>query len=145
MRLVVKARLFTAILCIMAFVICATASSTGREPERVDCDIHTGPCSASLEDLRVTLEVNPKPVRAMEDLTFTVRVAGEKFVGDPYIDLGMPSMNMGRNRVSLKKTGKSVYEGKGVIVRCPSGRRTWKARVTVPHAGSVEFVFDVVY
>jgi hypothetical protein len=52
---------------------------------------------------------------------------------------------MGRNRVTLKPAGESGFEGKGVIVRCPSGRRTWKATVTAPNLGSVEFVFDVIY
>ena len=117
MKLVVKAQLFAAILCLMTFAICPTASSAERKPERVDCDLHLGPCTASLEDIQVTLEVKPKPVKAMEDLTFTVRLTGKKFVAAPFIDLGMPGMNMGRNRVLLKPTGESVYEGKGVIVR----------------------------
>jgi hypothetical protein len=93
----------------------------------------------------VSLDIEPKPVRAMQDLTFTVTLAGEKPAAPPYIDLGMPGMNMGRNRVILQPAGELVYRGEGVIVRCPSGRRTWKAKVTVPEAGSVEFVFDVIY
>jgi hypothetical protein len=81
----------------------------------------------------------------MQDLTFTVSFAGQKPGAAPYIDLGMPGMNMGRNRVFLKSLDESVFEGRGVIVRCPSGRRTWKATVTAPNLGSVEFVFDVIY
>jgi hypothetical protein len=117
MKLVVKARLFAAILLLMTFAICFTASSAESEPDRVDCDVHAGPCSASLRDIQVTLEITPKPVKAMEDLTFTVHFAGAKFVADPYIDLGMVGMNMGRNRVVLKLTGESLYQGRGVIVR----------------------------
>ena len=45
----------------------------------------------------------------------------------------------------LQPVGELVYRGEGVIVRCPSGRRTWKAKVTIPDVGSVEFVFDVIY
>ncbi|UCG21857.1 MAG: hypothetical protein JSU80_04575, partial [Deltaproteobacteria bacterium] len=82
---------------------------------------------------------------AMQDLVFTVTFVGDKVVADPYIDLGMPGMNMGRNRVLLKPAGKLVYQGAGVIVRCPSGRRTWKAKLTVPDVGAVEFVFNVIY
>jgi hypothetical protein len=145
MKLLVKVKLFAAILFLMTFAICSTASSAEKKPERVECDVHAGPCSASLKDIQVTLDIKPKPVKAMEDLTFTVRFAGEKSVADPYIDLGMIGMNMGRNRVFLKLTGESLYQGRGVIVRCPSGRRTWKATVTAPKVGSVEFVFDVIY
>ena len=145
MKLVFKARLFATIFCLMTPVIFPTASGAERGPEWVDCEVNAGPCRASLKDIQVTLDVEPKPVKAMEDLTFTVRFSGKKIVGDPYIDLGMPGMNMGRNRVFLKPIGESVYQGRGVIVRCPSGRRSWKAAVIIPQVGSVEFVFDVVY
>ena len=91
------------------------------------------------------MDIEPKPVKAMQNLTFTVTFTGEKPVAAPYIDLGMPGMNMGKNQVILKPAGELIYRGEGVIVRCPSGRRTWKAKVTVPDAGSVEFVFDVIY
>ncbi len=145
MKLVVNAKLFAAILCLMTFVICATASGAEGEPDRVVCDIHAGPCSAHISGSKVSLDIEPKPVKAMHDLTFTVTLAGEKPVAAPYIDLGMPGMNMGRNRVCLKPAGELIYRGEGIIVRCPSGRRTWKAKVTVPDVGSVEFVFDVIY
>jgi len=145
MKLAFKAKLVAAILCLMISAVCSAASGAERKPEQVACEVNAGPCTGSINDIQVTLDVEPKPVKAMEDLTFTVRFAGEKFVGDPYIDLGMPGMNMGRNRVFLKPIGESVYQGRGVIVRCPSGRRSWKAAVIIPQVGSVEFVFDVVY
>ncbi len=60
-------------------------------------------------------------------------------------DLGMPGMDMGPNQVDLKPTGNGVFKGQGIIVRCPSGRRTWSAKVTLPGCGMVEFIFDVIY
>ena len=141
----VKARLFIAILSLITLTTWIKIVSGKDKPSRVECDIHTGPCIAAVTDTEVSLEISPKPVRAMQDLTFTVSFVGKKVGATPYIDLGMPGMNMGRNRVSLKPTGESVFEGRGVIVRCPSGRRTWKATVTAPNLGSVEFVFDVIY
>jgi hypothetical protein len=111
----------------------------------VDCDIQQGPCARPLAERVVTLDILPKPVRAMRDLTFRVSVSGRRLTSNPYIDLGMPGMNMGPNRVDLKPVGGDTYEGRGVIVRCPSGRRTWKATVTLPDEGTVEFVFDVIY
>jgi hypothetical protein len=95
--------------------------------------------------MTVTLDVLPKPVKAMTDLKFQVRVSGEKKGAAPFIDLGMPGMDMGPNRIELRPARDNVYEGQGVIVRCPSGRRTWKATVTLPEVGKVEFVFDVIY
>jgi hypothetical protein len=81
----------------------------------------------------------------MHDLTFTLTVSGVKAAHDPFIELTMPGMSMGPNRVVLKRAGNNTYQGTGVIVRCPSGRRTWKATVTFPDTGSAEFVFDVLY
>jgi hypothetical protein len=81
----------------------------------------------------------------MQDLTFTVTLSGKLPEQAPYLDLGMPAMKMGPNRVQLKTAGDGIYKGKGVIVRCKSGRRTWFANVVVPGAGEAKFVFDVVY
>ena len=111
---------------------------------QINCSIHDGPCSRSLPGLEVTLDIRPKPVKAMQDLVFRVSLAGEGPDQAPYIDLGMPGMKMGPNRVILENISRTVYEGKGVIVRCPSGRRTWQATVTVPGKGKADFIFDVI-
>ena len=141
----VKVRLFAAAFALIMFSVCPPVTSGESEPPRVECDVHAGPCRAHISGTRVSLDIEPKPVKAMHDLTLTVTFVGEKPVAAPYIDLGMPGMNMGKNRVILKPAGELIYRGEGVIVRCPSGRRTWKAKVTVPDVGSVEFTFDVIY
>ena len=112
---------------------------------QINCSVRDGACSQSLDGLEITLDISPKPVKAMQDLVFKVSLAGEGPDRTPYIDLGMPGMKMGPNRVILEKTSRTVYEGKGIIVRCPSGRRTWQATVTVPGRGKVDFIFDVIY
>jgi hypothetical protein len=30
-------------------------------------------------------------------------------------------------------------------VRCPSGRRTWRATVTIPDVSQADFIFDAIY
>jgi hypothetical protein len=112
---------------------------------QVECDVHAGPCTTPMGNGQMRLNITPKPVKAMRDLVFTLTLKDKGNAGEPYIDLGMPGMDMGKNRVSLKPTGEGVYEGKGIIVRCPSGRRTWRARVMVPHMEPVDFIFDVIY
>ena len=81
------------------------------------------------------------------DLVFKVTVAGIDIdrAKPPHIDLNMPKMNMGRNRVKMGSVAPHVYEGKGIIVRCASGHRVWKATVVVPNLGKADFIFDVVY
>jgi len=122
-------------------------SAGDKFQELINCNLHAGPCTQKLSEQPVILEVAPRPVKAMQDLAFKVRL-NEKLPPNtklPYIDLGMPGMNMGPNRVLLKFTGNATYEGRGVIVRCPSGRRTWRATVTIPDVGHTDFIFDVIY
>ena len=138
------------IMCIMMmltsclFFVCS-GSAASAEKAQTECNIHEGACSLQLAGRTVALEISPKPVKAMADLTFRVTVSGSPLSGTPHIDLGMPGMEMGPNRVNMEKTGQNTYTGKGVIVRCPSGKTTWRAAVTVPETGTAAFVFDVVY
>jgi len=111
----------------------------------VNCDIQHTSCTQELSDTRVVLDISPKPVKAMTDLTFRIILTGKQPKAVPYIDLGMPGMKMGPNRVSLQSVGNGVYEGTGIIVRCPSGKKVWKATVAVPNMGTAEFIFDVIY
>jgi hypothetical protein len=112
---------------------------------KTNCDAHAGPCSQSSGELTVSLEITPRPVKAMQDLVFKVSIEGASPTKPPHIDLGMPAMKMGPNQVALKPAGNGTYEGKGVIVRCKSGKRTWFANVIVPDTGEVKFIFDVIY
>lgn len=120
-------------------------ASDGKDPGGINCNIQRNACKKQLSGCTITFDVNPKPVKAMKDLTFRVSLSGKQPDAAPYIDLGMPGMDMGPNPVILKTAGKGTYEGVGIIVRCPSGRRIWSAKVTVPGIGVVEFIFDVVY
>ena len=137
------------VLILFVFLMAAPGciSANDKYQEMINCDLHHGACTRNLAGSIVTLAVVPRPVKAMQDLLFQVTFTGKLPANTqpPYIDLGMPGMNMGPNRVQLKSTGTATYEGSGVIVRCRSGRRTWQARVTIPGVGQTDFIFDVVY
>jgi len=122
-------------------------SAGDKYQEMINCNLHQGACTQNLSGSMITLAVTPRPVRAMQDLLFQVTFSGKLPPNAklPYIDLGMPGMKMGPNRVKLKSAGNVTYEGRGVIVKCPSGRRTWRATVTVPDFGEADFIFDVIY
>lgn len=133
-----------------------------RKAAVADCDLSAGPCQRLLEaaGARVTLEIEPRPVRSMKDLTFTVRawrdgfpIGGASEAGTEWqaeIALAMPGMYMGENRVRLAPLGPGAWRGRGVIVRCPSGRRTWSAEVTLRRREpataplAATFTFDVL-
>ncbi len=109
-----------------------------------DCFPDKGSCIKQMGEGRVIFEITPRPVRTMEDLIFTVKLEG--MGSEPeriLLDLSMPGMEMGENRIILERKNGGVYEGKGIIVRCPSGRRLWRATLWVPGAGETEFLFEV--
>jgi hypothetical protein len=94
-------------------------------------------------DPDVFLDISPKPVRPMKELVFTVEARGREGNGRPWIDLGMEGMRMPPNRVDLVKDPDGRYRGKGILVRCRSGMRTWTATVALPGDGKTVFSFDV--
>jgi hypothetical protein len=58
----------------------------------------------------------------------------------------MPGMFMGENRIVLHHKENGKYKGRGVIPRCPSGRKIWKAEIEIKRKGkvaSVSYVFEV--
>jgi len=135
---------------ILSFTACLLVMMLSTVPvfagsASINCQAHEGPCWQPLGKETVTLEITPRPVTAMQDSFFKVTITGDHPKKGLYLDLGMPAMKMGPNRVMLKSDGNSSYTGKGVIVRCKSGRRTWFANVVIPGAGEAKFVFDVVY
>lgn len=149
-RLVVNAGMGVWIGALVAACLLAATPASAVDRDRTgsmaNCDIQKGPCEKDVAGVQVTLDVTPRPVQAMRDLTFRVTVSDfGKLSANPYIDLNMPAMDMGPNQVTLKDLGNGVFEGSGVIVRCRSGRKTWRARVTLPGLGRADYVFDVVH
>ncbi len=143
-----SSNIFIVVLLTVLLLTVPGGGNTGdKYRELINCDLHQDACTQNLAGFTVTLEVTPRPVKAMRDLSFKVTLTGKLPPNTklPYIDLGMPGMNMGPNRVQLKSAGNATYEGRGVIVRCPSGRRTWQAAVTIPGVGQTDFIFDVIY
>ncbi len=113
----------------------------GRAPGR---DVHAGPVAGRAGGQAVILEIAPRPVRAMRELAFAVDVPGyDATPGPPRIDLEMPGMTMPPNRVTLARGADGIYRGRGVVVRCGSGRRTWSAAVVLPDGTRAVFTFDV--
>jgi len=101
------------------------------------CDLQAGPCKQPLPGGgEVTLAVGPRPARAMRDLEFTVTFAPASAAAgaDVAVALSMPGMYMGETRAVLAPFGEGVFRGKGIVVRCASGRRDWSADVLLSHA-----------
>jgi hypothetical protein len=109
------------------------------------CNIHSGLCEGRLSDgIPVRFDITPKPVRSLEALQFSVYIEG---LNDAKVtvDLTMPAMYMGENKISLVPAGEGKYTGKGSIVKCTSGDRLWDAAVIIEHpekSATIHFRFE---
>ena len=110
------------------------------------CDLAAGPCTRPLPDgAQVTLELGPRPLRTMRDLAVRASVRwptrlervreSQAYPVDLSVAFSMPGMEMGQNRVRLEPA-RDGWQGTAVLVRCPSGRRSWLAEVTVALRGA---------
>ncbi|NTV20517.1 MAG: hypothetical protein HGA57_03900 [Chlorobium limicola] len=112
--------------------------------QKPDCDIHAGPCTKTAGNSAVTLEISPRPVKHMEELLFSVTIKPcQSLPENLMLDLSMPGMEMGKNQVKLVKKSNCLYQGKGLIVKCMSGRKLWKATVLSEKLNNPAFSFDV--
>ena len=111
-----------------------------------DCEINKGACTKKSGNALVTLDIHPKPVKVMQDLSFTVTVKGGRDYDHLLLDLQMVGMNMGPNQVTLVKSAAGTYTGKGIIPKCHSGMKLWSASVALPgNPAQTEFLFNVLY
>jgi len=109
-------------------------------PAAAPCDAARGACRRAVAGGEVSLEILPRPARAFADLEFVVRAPEGQAPGP--IDLDMPGMYMGENRVKLSRGADGAWRGKGVVVRCPSGGRRWTAAVALGGGAPILFDFE---
>jgi nitrogen fixation protein FixH len=113
----------------------------GAVGEGVHCDAGTKGCASDVGDLRIVLELAPRPPVPLKELDAAVRLTrgGAPVDGaDVAASLSMPGMFMGENRIALRADGQGRYAGKGALLRCASGRREWVAEVVVRLPGGGE-------
>ncbi len=97
-----RVRMGILVLSLMLFSACLSGFSLAGDV-KLDCDIQSGSCQKVINGRTIDMDIFPKPVKAMTDLVFQVKVSGEPLSAPPFIDLGMPGMKMGPNRVIPKK------------------------------------------
>jgi hypothetical protein len=113
----------------------------GEIGEGIHCDAGLRLCAADAGGIRMVLEIAPRPPVPLKDIEAAVQLSrgGEPLVGaDVAVELSMPGMFMGENRIRLGAAGKGRYAGKGALLRCASGRRDWLAEVVVRLPGGGE-------
>ena len=126
-------------------VLILSGCSSGTEAA-ADCDPHVGPCTKKAGGYTVMLDISPKPVQHMKALMFEVMLSDDSpaLSSDSLLlDLSMPGMKMGKNRVTLEKTADKRYSGTGIITKCSSGRTLWRATVFMDDNTKPAFTFNV--
>jgi len=130
--------------CVSVFFLLGLLGCTKDGDAGADCDPHAGSCTTTAGRYEVTLDITPKPVVHMEELTFDVSFGDKVPESETLVlDLSMPGMDMGRNRVTMEKGEDGHYRGKGIIVRCASGRTLWRATVFLDDTLKPAFTFNV--
>ena len=119
--------------------------ATQRHARQLDCALSAGPCTAAAGGRRVTLDAGPRPLRAMTEIDFAVAVDPPLAGATGEIALSMPGMYMGDNRVPIALGTDGQLRGRGVFVRCPSGRRTWSAEVKIRSPDAVATTASAVF
>jgi nitrogen fixation protein FixH len=113
----------------------------GGVGEGVHCDAGESACASVVGGLRVVLDLSPRPPVPLKELRATVRLErdGAPVAGAQVeVDLAMPGMYMGENRIRLRADGAGFYSGTGALLRCASGRRDWTAEVVARLPGGGE-------
>jgi len=129
------------VLLIVVSAFLFSACEYGADEGAADCNMDNGPCAGAVGETGMTavLDITPRPVRTMRRLSFRINLKeGTTPVTDEdvTVELSMPGMYMPENRVRLIHTGEGGYEGEGVIVRCPAGKRLRKTRAVLGRASA---------
>ena len=113
----------------------------GGVGEGPHCDPGRTACRAEAGGLAIVLELAPQPPRPLAELHATVRLTRGGAPADDAtvaVEITMPGMYMGENRIVLHRDGDGHYAGTGALLRCASGRRDWSAEVVARAPGSDE-------
>lgn len=134
----------------LALLLSASVACSGARRDPSACDVSRSACTAAAGDVAVTLDLAPRPLRALREIEVTVTLSrgGVPLEGaEASLALSMRGMYMGENETALRPHGGGRHAGRVVVVRCASGRRDWVAEVVARLPGGGEararFAFEV--
>ncbi len=111
--------------------------------EMKDREFEKLPLIKHYQGYTIVFEAEPWPVVPMKRTIFRLKTTPPLKADKVLMELTMPGMYMGQNRVVLKRVSDGVFQGTGVVVRCPSGKTLWRATFTAEGFGPVSFDFHV--
>ena len=105
------------------------------------CDLHKSACSVKVDNKEFTLEVFPKEIPLMKNLTFQLKT-DEKNFDEKTINIYATNMFMGYFHLNFKKVQDGLYEAVGTLPTCPVGNMQWNADVALEDAKGARFQFQ---
>lgn len=100
-----------------------------RVPFNPECDLRAGPCVTTLDDgSQVSFEIQQKTIPVAKTLDIEVKVSGLA-VESIMLDINGVNMKMPPNRVELKPSGLSQFNGQAGLMFCTRDAMEWETVV----------------
>ena len=159
---------FQKILIFILFMVFVLQCGNGRLPDQKKlpsqpkeqltkgenyCDVHSTVCEFSIKEggeiiAQGILNLHPKPVYAMKPIEFDLTLTTSKLQNpEILLNLTMPAMYMGINKVFLKKVSKNVYKGNGMFAECVTEDRRWNIKIVFKENEKIytkDIQFDII-
>lgn len=99
------------------------------------CDINRQACTVNMGQARLTLDIQPRPIRSMTPLNYQVTIEGGD-ASEVMVNLQGSEMFMGINQTALTAVeGKpGVFQGVGQLAVCTTGEMLWHLTVSADSA-----------
>ena len=95
------------------------------------CDLHKTSCNIKIQDdTTFALEVNPKTIPLMEELTFSIK-SNNPNLENLTLNIYATNMFMGDFNLPIKNLGNGNYEAVGTLPTCPVGDMQWNADIRI--------------
>lgn len=105
------------------------------------CDLRKSACVIKMDNKEFNLEVFPKDIPLMKNLTFRLKTDAKNF-NEKSLNIYATNMFMGYFNLKFKKVSQGVYEAKGMLPTCSVGNMQWNADLIVSDGKGARFQFQ---
>lgn len=125
---------FFPVVCavLIAFIGSGCDQSQKTAEVKVDetglCDFHSGPCSQTIGENIITLELNPANAPSEKPLKFNLKFSSPVVIGDSRIE--GRDMFMGLIPIKWQQQAESHYQASAIYGSCASGYMVWRLMVS---------------
>ena len=142
---VVTAIIFASIFIDFNKVLSAIQGEAKLVTQDKNCDLHKGPCAVTdIEGTKYTLEVFPKHIPLMEEISFKV-TSSKQENKDFKLKIYAPKMFMGEFIFNLKQEKDGSYKSTGTLPTCLVGNMQWHVDIekeTLTKKIGARFLFE---